>query len=144
MATGKKLSNPYSTGEGGAHFEALVQASFVTLMLTGGYAPGPFRRPIAQIEFQNKIRGFDTDDFTVTFEKTGKTESPKLLCQVKSSIAVTEGDASFGEIMQAAWSDFNKPVFVKNKDAIALITGPLSAVDQKKYEIFAAPIKTRK
>jgi len=31
----KKLSNPFSTGNGGGHFEAHVQASFVALMLTG-------------------------------------------------------------------------------------------------------------
>jgi hypothetical protein len=36
---GKKLSNPFSTGSGGAHFEANIQATFVTLMLSGGYAP---------------------------------------------------------------------------------------------------------
>jgi hypothetical protein len=35
----KQLSNPFSTGGGGEHFEAHIQASFVVLMLTGGYAP---------------------------------------------------------------------------------------------------------
>lgn len=35
--TFKQLSNPFSTGGGGGHFEAHVQASFVLLMLTGGY-----------------------------------------------------------------------------------------------------------
>ena len=33
---GKKLSNPFSTGNGGGYFESHVQASFVALMLTGG------------------------------------------------------------------------------------------------------------
>lgn len=39
---GKQLSNPFSTGGGGLHFEAHVQASFVVLMLTGGFAPFAF------------------------------------------------------------------------------------------------------
>jgi len=29
----KNLSNPFSTGEGGAHFEAHAQASFIDLLL---------------------------------------------------------------------------------------------------------------
>ncbi|WP_202866561.1 hypothetical protein [Pseudomonas aeruginosa] len=33
---GKILSNPFSTGSGGARFEANIQATFVTLMLSGG------------------------------------------------------------------------------------------------------------
>jgi hypothetical protein len=36
---GKKLSNPFSTGNGGAAFENKIQTAFVTLMLSGGYAP---------------------------------------------------------------------------------------------------------
>ncbi len=39
MAKTKNPSNPFSTGGGGVHFEAHVQASFVALMLTGVYAP---------------------------------------------------------------------------------------------------------
>lgn len=35
----KQLSNAFSTGGGGPHFESHVQASYVTLMLTGGFAP---------------------------------------------------------------------------------------------------------
>jgi hypothetical protein len=37
-----------------------------------------------------------------------------------------------GEVLQAAWEDYNNPaVFTRKEDAIALITGPLSGVDQK-------------
>ena len=131
MSKVKELNSPGATGGKGPHFEALVQASFVTLMLTGGYAPGLPRWPIVKIALQNKIRGFDTDDLMVICENTNKTERRKLLCEVKSSIEVTEGSDELGKVMGAAWNDFNKPDFVKNKDAIALITGPLSAVDQK-------------
>ena len=50
MSKSKKLSNPFSTGGGGVHFEAHVQASFVALMLTGGHAPCLPCWPIAEIK----------------------------------------------------------------------------------------------
>lgn len=125
----KKLSNPFSTGGGGAHFEAHVQASFVTLMLTGGQAPCLPSWPIKEIKCQGKIDGFDTDDLIVFVEKQGSKERRKLLGQVKHSISITEGSSIFGEVIQAAWNDYNSSKFIKGKDVIALITGPLSATD---------------
>nr|VFJ92568.1 MAG: hypothetical protein BECKH772A_GA0070896_100458 [Candidatus Kentron sp. H]VFJ93472.1 MAG: hypothetical protein BECKH772B_GA0070898_100459 [Candidatus Kentron sp. H]VFK00253.1 MAG: hypothetical protein BECKH772C_GA0070978_100429 [Candidatus Kentron sp. H] len=130
MAKKKNLSNPFSTGGGGAHFEAHVQASFVALMLTGGHAPCLPCWPIAEIKLQGKIDGFDTDDLIVFVENPSNKERRKLLGQVKHSIAITQGSALFGEVMRAAWNDFNNPrVFTKGKDVIALMTGPLSTRD---------------
>ena len=126
----KKLSNPFSTGGGGVHFEAHVQASFVALMLTGGHAPCLPCWPIAKIKLQGKIDGFDTDDLVVVIENVNSKEQRKLLGQIKHSIDITRRSAVFGEVMQAAWNDFNNPeVFTRDKDIIALITGPLSATD---------------
>lgn len=130
MAKKKKLSNPFSTGGGGVHFEAHVQASFVALMLTGGHAPCLPCWSIAEIKLQGKIDGFDTDDLVVVVESVNSKERRKLLGQVKHSIAITQGSTLFGEVMQAAWNDFNNPkAFAKDKDIIALITGPLSQTD---------------
>lgn len=126
----KQLSNPFSTGGGGGHFEAHVQATFVTLMLTGGYAPCLPCWPITEIKLQGKIDGFDTDDLIVFVENNDTKERRKLLGQVKHSIRITQGDSVISEVIQAAWNDFNNPsVFAKGKDIIALITGPLSATD---------------
>lgn len=130
MAAGKKLSNAFSTGGGGAHFEAHVQSSYVALMLTGGYAPCLPCWPISEIKLQGKIDGFDTDDLIVFAKNPDSKEERKLLGQVKHSISITQGSSVFGEVMQAAWSDFNNSkVFTKGKDVIALITGPLTATD---------------
>lgn len=130
MAAGKKLSNAFSTGGGGAHFEAHVQSSYVALMLTGGYAPCLPCWPISEIKLQGKIDGFDTDDLIVFAKNPDSKEQRKLLGQVKHSISITQGSSVFGEVMQAAWSDFNNSkVFTKGKDVIALITGPLTATD---------------
>jgi hypothetical protein len=126
----KQLSNPFSTGGGGSHFEAHVQASFVVLMLTGGYAPCLPCWPITEIKLQGKNDGFDTDDLIVYVEKADTKERQKLLGQVKHSIRITQGDSIFSEVIQAAWNDFNNPsIFTKGRDVIALITGPLSATD---------------
>ena len=128
--TGKQLSNPFSTGGGGGHFEAHVQASFVVLMLTGGFAPCLPSWPIYRIKLQGKFAGYDTDDLIVFVKKTDSDQERKMLGQIKHSISITEGDKVFGEVIQAAWNDFNKAnIFNKNKDVIALITGPLSLTD---------------
>ncbi|MAA96094.1 MULTISPECIES: hypothetical protein [unclassified Arsukibacterium] len=130
MAKKKELSNPFSTGGGGVHFEAHVQASFVALMLTGGHAPCLPCWPIVEIKLQGKIDDYDTDDLIVIVENVTSKERRKLLGQVKHSIAITQGSTIFGEVIQAAWNDFNNPnVFSKNKDIIALITGPLAQTD---------------
>ncbi|MFJ4493894.1 hypothetical protein [Pseudomonas atacamensis] len=130
MTNKKKLSNPFSTGGGGVHFEAHVQASFVALMLTGGHAPCLPCWPVVEIKLQGKIDGFDTDDLIVVVENVNNNERRKLLGQVKHSIDITLRSALFGEVMQAAWNDFTNPeIFARSKDVIALITGPLSATD---------------
>ena len=135
MSKSKKLSSPFSTGGGGFHFEAHVQASFVALMLTGGHAPCLPCWPIAEIKLQGKIDGFDTDDLVVVVENPSSKQRRKLLGQVKYSIAVTPSNVFFAEFLQTAWNDFKNPkVFTRNKDIIALITGPLSAIDARNVQ----------
>jgi len=126
----KQLSNPFSTGGGGSHFEAHVQASFVALMLTGGYAPCLPCWPIVEIKLQGKVEGFDIDDLILSVKNQSTGERRKLLGQVKHSISITQGNSDFSEVIQAAWNDFNNPsVFGRDKDIIALITGPLNKTD---------------
>jgi hypothetical protein len=100
MAKKKNLSNPSSTGGIGVHFEGHVQASFVTLMLTGGYAPCLPCWPITEVKLQGKIDEFDTDDFIVVVKNN--KEQRKLLGQIKHSIEITKGSRLFGEVLQAA------------------------------------------
>lgn len=128
--TGKQLSNPFSTGGGGPLFEAHVQASFVALMLTGGFVPCLPCWPITKIKLQGKFAGYDTDDLVVFIEHPGSCQSRRMLAQIKHSISITEKDNLFGAVIQAAWNDFNNAaVFTSNHDVITLITGPLSATD---------------
>ena len=99
-------------------------------MLTGGHAPCLPCWPIKEIKLQGKIDGFETDDLVVFVENPSNKERRKLLGQVKHSIAITQRSVPFGEVIQAAWNDFNNPkIFNRNKDIIALITGPINKTD---------------
>lgn len=126
----KQLSNAYSTGSGGSNFENRVQASFVVLMLTGGFSPCLPTWPIEEIKLQGKYQGFDTDDLIIFAKHSGSDRQAKLLGQIKHSISITKRDKVFGEVIQAAWNDFNnKNLFNERTDVLALITGPLSSKD---------------
>lgn len=129
-STGEQISNPYSTGGGGANFETRVQASFVVLMLTGGFVSCFPGCPINQIKLQGKYAGYNTDDFIVFVESPGDRQERKLLGQIRHSVRITKSNVDFGQVIQAAWRDFNNPkLFTKGRDIIALITGPLSTTD---------------
>lgn len=130
MAVERNLSNPFSTGGGGYHFEARAQALFVAMMLTKGFAPGLPCWPIIEIKLQGRCEGFETDDLVVFVEQSVTKKRRKLLGQIKHSIAITKSNVAFGEVIRAAWHDYsNSKIFEKGKDVIALITESLSAVD---------------
>ena len=128
-SNGKQLSNAFSTGGGGPHFEAHVQASYVTLMLTGGFAPCLRCWPIREIKLQGKIDGFDTDDLIVYVQSPDGNETRKLLGQVKHGLRIGD-NKRFREVIQAAWDDFCDPKrFSKGRDAIAAISGSITTTD---------------
>ena len=103
---------------------------FVTLMLTGGFAPCLPTWPIKRVKLQGKNDGFEMDDAIVFVENPISNEKRKLATQVKRNIHITAKNKLFGEVMQAAWKDFNNTsLFDRRRDAIALITGPLSATN---------------
>ena len=128
--SGKQLSSPFATGGGGGRFEAHIQANFLTLMLSGGYAPCLPTWPIVEINLQGKVDGFETDDLIVYVADPVTSERRKLLGQVKHAISITARDETFRDVIQAAWLDFNNDaLFEKGKDLIALITGHLTKSD---------------
>lgn len=99
-------------------------------MLAGGFAPCLPCRPIQKLILQGKVHGFSTDDLIVFTSLPDGSESRKLLVQIKHSISLTEGNQTFGEVIAAAWLDFQDTrLFSRDRDAFALVTGPLSATD---------------
>jgi hypothetical protein len=124
----KQLANPFSTGGGGSNFENQVQAAFTVLMLTGGIAPCLPPWPIKKIKLQGRYAGYQTDDFIIFVEERSTGQKAKLLAQIKHTISIRDNDPTFGEVIQAAWSDFrNNEIFNPATDKFALISGPLSA-----------------
>lgn len=125
----KQQSNPFSTGGGGVNFETRVQAVFTVLMLSGRIAPclPPF--PITKIKLQGRYAGFNTDDFVVFSKHPETGREAKLLAQIKHDISITPKDTTFAEVIQSTWDDFNDQSFDISTDALALITGLLSATD---------------
>ena len=125
----KQLSNSFSTGGGGNNFEMRVHAAFVTLMLSGGFAPCLPPWPIKEIKLQGKRLAYDIDDVIVFAERPDGKKVAKLHCQIKHSIGINKNKV-LGEVIQAAWNDFNDArKFTAETDSIALITGPLSKTD---------------
>lgn len=126
----KQLSNSFSTGGGGLRFESRVQSAFVVLMLTGGFAPCLPPWPLSEIKLQGKYAGYQVDDFIATAEQRPGGPKAKLLAQIKHSLTISTSDATFAEVITAAWADFKNPaLFDQATDVIAAITGPLSALD---------------
>lgn len=103
----KALSNPSSTGSAGPAFEVQVQAAFVVALATGGFVPAVQPWPVVEVRLQTGSLGYKTDDFLVTVKHAVSGEEVRLLGQIKLGVRVTEGDATFGEVMTAAWADFN-------------------------------------
>jgi hypothetical protein len=98
-------------------------------MLSGGVVPCLPGWPIKRISFQTKHGGYDTDDLVVFVER-GPAERRKLVAQIKHSVTIAANNPTFEQVIQAAWSDFNnKEIFSRGSDILALITGPLPAVD---------------
>lgn len=114
-----KLSNAFSTGNGGVNFERRIQAVFVLALLVDGFSP-ILHFPVQRIDFQAKHLSYDTDDLVVT--ATNSHETVKLLCQMKHGLSITTSDPTFQEVLNAAWSDFCKADFNRSMDKIALIT----------------------
>ncbi len=126
----QQKSNPFSTGSGGANFETRLQAAFTVLLLTGRLSPCLPPWPITKLKVQGSHAGFKTDDFIVYTRDPNSRNEGKLLAQIKHAITISENDEVFQKVITAAWHDFSEStVFSPGTDAIALITGPLSARD---------------
>lgn len=127
--SGAQQSNPFSTGGGGPNFETRVQAAFALTMLTGRVAPCLPPYPIHLLKLQGRYAGFHFDDFVAYARDPGSGREAKLLAQIKHQVTIADGDDTLADVMNNAWRDFNDPSFDHDTDAIALITGPLTATD---------------
>lgn len=132
--TVSQISNAFSTGGGGVNFEQQIQAMFLLSLLVDGFCP-VMNEPTKRVCFQKKRR-FDLDDIVV-FTHRGKAEG-KMLCQIKHSITATETDRVFRDVICAAWSDFNKDSFDKDRDILALAVAQIAYKSQQAFRFLHA------
>ncbi|MBX4266207.1 hypothetical protein [Clostridium estertheticum] len=130
----KEQSNPFSTGGGGVNYEIYVQTYFTCCMLLGWNIPGMNGGCIDLIKLQGRYEGYDVDDCVLYFEN--ESSKSKLMCQIKHSLALTENDKTFKDVLTSAWNNYNnKELFDRRKDCIALVVAGLSATDIKNARI---------
>ena len=130
-----KISNAFSTGGGGVNFEQQIQAMFLLSLLIDGFCPA-MNEQTKKVHFQAKHLGYDVDDLVVIIYRN--ESEGKMLCQIKHSITATEKDKTFQEVICAAWNDFNKEDFDRDRDRIALVTAQISNKAQQSLRFLHA------
>lgn len=120
-ATGKRLSNPASTGGAGVTYEQRVQAVYVLSMLSGGAVELARHERVIELRFQAAVHGYKTDDLVCTLQDdTGA--SRRALLQVKRDVRAVASDANFVDALVAAWLDFQNPAcFTRDRDRVYLV-----------------------
>ena len=128
-----EVASPKATGGGGTAFEFVVQASFLATMLVKGRYPCLPPGTAEFVRLQARQANYHTDDVFVQLVTAGGA-THRLLAQIKSDCAFTEGDGDFRKAMVGAWQDFkNGGDFDRQRDALALVTGPGSAKGVKHF-----------
>lgn len=119
--TGKRLSNPASTGGAGVTYEQRVQALYVLSMLSGGAVELARHERVIELRFQAAVHGYKTDDLVCTLQDdTGA--SRRALLQVKREVRAVASDTNFGDALIAAWLDFQNPAcFTRDRDRVYLV-----------------------
>lgn len=117
-----QVSNPYSTGNGGATFENKVFASFISDLLIGGIIPNAPVGEIETIRFQARQMGYHTDDCLLIIRSTYNTH--RVITQVKHGITFTNNN-TFNQVIVAAWHDYCSPtMFNPEHDRIIIVSEP--------------------
>jgi len=128
-----EVASPKATGGGGTAFEFVVQASFLATMLVKGRYPCLPSGTAEFVRLQARQANYHTDDVFIQLVAAGG-ETHRLLVQIKSDCAFTEGDSDFRKAIAGAWQDFrNDEDFDRQRDTLALVTGPGSAKNVKHF-----------
>ena len=89
-----EVASPKATGGGGTAFEFVVQASFLATMLVKGRYPCLPSGTAEFVRLQARQANYHTDDVFIQLVAAGG-ETHRLLVQIKSDCAFTEGDSDF-------------------------------------------------
>jgi len=119
----------FQTGGGGFDYENYVQASFLLQMMINGMIPSFPNGSISEIGFQNKNKGYQTDDLFLKIEEDNTTK--RIISQIKYNIPISSKSEVFVEVIKAFWEDFNNTsLFDRQHDKMFLIKSSLTNNDK--------------
>lgn len=128
----KTISNPFSTGGGGASFENLVGAFYVSHLLCDKLIYGHLEAgTVKEIAFQNRWMGIDVDDLIIygnaeiISEKPELIIKPKLILQIKNRLNFRLSDTKFKKLIEECWQTFNNSSFNLGYDQIGIMLGTI-------------------
>lgn len=98
------LSNPFSTGSGGATFEQLVGASYLVSLLAGHLPRGLDWGITREVLFQQRWSGCVIDDVVVV--SSDGTRDRRLALQLKHDLSFTKSDETFARVIADCWLVF--------------------------------------
>src|SRR5579859_5522231 len=98
------LSNPFSTGSGGATFEQLVGASYLVSLLAGHLPRGLDWGITKEVRFQQRWSGCVIDDVVVV--SSDGTRDRRLALQLKHDLSFTKSDDIFARVIADCWLVF--------------------------------------
>lgn len=103
-STDTGLSNPFSTGSGGATFEQLVGASYLASLLASHMPRGLDWGITKEVKFQQRWSGCLLDDIVVV--GSDGASDRKLALQVKHDLNFSQSDNTFVRVIQDCWNTF--------------------------------------
>lgn len=131
----------FQTGGGGFNYENYVQASFLLQMIISGVVPSFPNGSITEIGFQNRNKGYQTDDLFLKVEEDNITK--KIISQIKYNIPISSKNEIFLEVMKAFWEDFNNTnIFDRQRDKMFLIKSSLTNND-KNHIVYLCQIASK-
>jgi len=98
------LSNPFSTGAGGATFEQLVGASYLVSLLAGHIPRGLDWGTTREVRFQQRWSGCIIDDIVVV--SSDETRDRRLALQLKHNLSFTRSNDMFVRVIADCWLVF--------------------------------------
>ena len=121
MPTEEYPSSPEATGGAGTTFEVKVGARFLALLLLHGIPGVLTQHQVTQVAFQNRYRGWATDDLLVGCTDESGTVR-KIAIQSKRGFTVSASNPECIKTFSGFWTDFRAPgLFDPELDILVLV-----------------------
>jgi hypothetical protein len=123
----KKLSNPFSTGSGGATFEHLVGSYYLSHLICKKNIYGHTDAGIVtNVRFQTHWMGPEIDDLMVVGSATKYLDEntkihAKIIIQIKHDLKFQKSNDEYIKVLKECWQSFNHPSFNHNFDKIGIL-----------------------